>query len=49
MANPSVVQFEITGQNSATLQRFYARLFGWPMRETGSSDYARVLAREAGI
>jgi len=44
MAKPKVVQFEITGKASATLQRFYAGLFGWEMQQTGTPGYGRVLA-----
>jgi predicted enzyme related to lactoylglutathione lyase len=44
-----VVQFEIAGERSADLQRFYSILFGWQMLETGRSGYARVLENRAGI
>jgi predicted enzyme related to lactoylglutathione lyase len=44
-----VVQFEIAGERSADLQRFYSILFGWQMLKTGTSGYARVLENRAGI
>jgi predicted enzyme related to lactoylglutathione lyase len=44
-----VVQFEITGRDSVALRRFYAILFGWTMRTTGSLAYSRVLSDDAGI
>jgi hypothetical protein len=31
MPQPAVVHFEITGNDSAVLKRFYGILFGWPM------------------
>jgi predicted enzyme related to lactoylglutathione lyase len=49
MAQPAVIQFEITGANSDVLQRFYADLFGWNMQSTGTPGYARTLARDSGI
>jgi uncharacterized protein len=49
MAKPTVVQFEITGKDSAALRRFYASLFGWEMQQTGTPGYSRVLANTSGI
>ena len=49
MAKPAVVHFEITGQDSAALQRFYAGLFGWEMQETPMPGYRIVAANGDGI
>jgi hypothetical protein len=49
MQHASIVQFEITGEDSAELQRFYARLFGWPMRESPTPGYRLVPAGRPGI
>jgi predicted enzyme related to lactoylglutathione lyase len=46
---PTVVQFEITGNNGAVLHDFYAGLFGWETRDTGTANYGRILSREAGL
>ena len=42
MTTPAVIQFEITGPDGAALQQFYARLFDWPIQQTGTSGYGRV-------
>jgi predicted enzyme related to lactoylglutathione lyase len=49
MPTPTVVQFEITGRDGDALSRFYARLFGWEMQETGTPGYYRVVANDMGI
>ena len=50
MKTPAVVQFEITGNDSAALKRFYALLFGWQMREsTITPGYHVVEASGGGI
>jgi predicted enzyme related to lactoylglutathione lyase len=50
MAKPAVVQFEVTGKDSATLKRFYGILFGWEMHESPvTPGYFRVEADEPGI
>jgi predicted enzyme related to lactoylglutathione lyase len=49
MAKPAVVQFEITGKDSAALSRFYASLFGWEIQTTATPGYYLVGANEKGI
>jgi predicted enzyme related to lactoylglutathione lyase len=49
MNGPAVVQFEITGKDSAALQRFYARLFDWEIHQTGTPSYGRIRAAENSI
>ncbi|MBV8715264.1 MAG: hypothetical protein JO020_20860 [Chloroflexi bacterium] len=49
MSTPAVVQFEITGADSANLQRFYGSLFGWQANPTGTPGYARILGSQSGI
>jgi predicted enzyme related to lactoylglutathione lyase len=50
VAKPAVVQFEVTGKDSADLKRFYAILFGWEMHESPiTPGYYRVGADEPGI
>jgi predicted enzyme related to lactoylglutathione lyase len=50
MTIPAVVQFEITGRDSAALKRFYALLFGWQMGEsTITPEYHVVEANGSGI
>jgi predicted enzyme related to lactoylglutathione lyase len=50
MAKPAVVQFEVTGKDSASLKRFYGILFGWEMHESPITPaYYRVEANEPGI
>ena len=47
MEKPKVVQFEITGKDSASLQRFYEGLFGWELQ--GRAGYRRTSASETGL
>jgi predicted enzyme related to lactoylglutathione lyase len=47
MDKPKIVQFEITGRDSAGLQRFYKSLFGWEMQ--GRPGYGRTAASETGL
>ena len=49
MAIPAVVQFEITGKNSATLKSFYGTLFGWQAQEVGITPGYGVVRTEKGI
>jgi predicted enzyme related to lactoylglutathione lyase len=49
MRQPAVVHFEITGQDTLALQRFYGRLFGWAMPETAIPGYRVVGADQSGI
>jgi predicted enzyme related to lactoylglutathione lyase len=49
MNKPAVVQFEITGQDSAALQRFYSGLFGWEIHPTTTPGYGRVRPGAQGI
>jgi uncharacterized protein len=49
MAKPAVVQFEITGKDSAALKTFYASLFGWQMYATPTPGFYVVGANENGI
>jgi predicted enzyme related to lactoylglutathione lyase len=50
MRKPHVVQFEITGKDSAALHRFYASLFGWELQEARpGSSYKRTSASETGV
>lgn len=46
--NARVVQFEITGRDSDGLQRFYAALFGWELKEL-SPGYGRTSAEATGL
>src|SRR3569833_2049065 len=52
MMKAVVVQFEVTGRDAAGLQRFYADLFGWPLRNTPggqTGDYMRTSAGDTGL
>jgi predicted enzyme related to lactoylglutathione lyase len=52
MNKPSVVQFEITGEDAAVLHSFYAGLFGWDLLATPggtTSSYRRTTAAETGV
>ena len=50
MTAPAVGWFEITGQDVASLQRFYADLFDWKIEDAGDgSGYGLVQAGEKGI
>ncbi len=44
MPNP-VVHFEVTGKDAKKLQDFYAKAFGWSMKDAGN-DYAIVTTGE---
>ncbi|HEX9547751.1 MAG TPA: VOC family protein [Acidimicrobiales bacterium] len=48
MANP-VVHFEILGQDGASLQKYYADLFGWSIDANNPMAYGMVTAVEPGI
>jgi predicted enzyme related to lactoylglutathione lyase len=50
MTQPVVARFEITGQDSAELQHFYASLFDWTITEGAQgSGFGVVDAGEHGI
>jgi len=50
MRKPYVVQFEITGRDSAGLHSFYTGLFGWDLQEPRpGSAYKRTSAFETGL
>lgn len=50
MGAPAVKHWEISARDSATLQRFYGSLFGWPMtRSTVASHYSGTPAGPGGI
>jgi predicted enzyme related to lactoylglutathione lyase len=48
MANP-VVHFEVGGKDAASLQNFYASLFGWKIDADNPMNYGMVEASEGGI
>src|SRR5262245_18299152 len=49
MGHP-VVRFEVVGQDSEQLRRFYSELFGWQIAGAeGDLDYGLVQAGEGGI
>lgn len=50
MAKPAVARFEITGRDSAALQRFYGSLFDWEITEGAKgSGFGVVHATDNGI
>jgi hypothetical protein len=48
MTKPAVAWFEVTGKDSAALQRFYQSLFDWQIQDAGDG-YGVVAAAEKGI
>ena len=47
-SNP-VTWFEILGKDGASLQRFYADLFGWKVDAANPMNYGMVEGKEGGI
>jgi uncharacterized protein len=50
MSTPAVAWFEVTGRDSAGLQRFYSELFAWTIQDAGGgSGYGLVQDAEHPI